>query len=144
VCSIDFASISTIFWLDFGMWYLYCFFFNNTTYLCVNDNWSLNKNNKFQMLLILGNCMGGVMVRFSIHMWYFYSATSLHWNNSLQVDMLLHSDTLSRFWGNQSFLLIVACLVKKQQIQFFVLGLQLTIYHMWIENANHYTTHAVT
>jgi hypothetical protein len=23
-----------------------------------------------------------------------------HWNNSLRVDMSLHSDTLSRFWAN--------------------------------------------
>jgi len=28
-----------------------------------------------------------------------------HWNNSLQVDMSLHSDTISRFRANQSFLL---------------------------------------
>jgi hypothetical protein len=27
-----------------------------------------------------------------------------HWNNSLQVDMSLHSDILSRFWAHQSLL----------------------------------------
>jgi hypothetical protein len=41
-----------------------------------------------------------------------------HWNNSLRVDMSLHSDTLFWFWANQSllFLLNAAWLVEKQQI----------------------------
>ena len=30
-----------------------------------------------------------------------------HWNNNLWTDMLLHSDTLSWFWANQSLLLIL-------------------------------------
>ena len=41
-----------------------------------------------------------------------------HWNNSLWVDMSLHSDTLSWFQANQSllFALNTVCLVEKQQI----------------------------
>ena len=41
-----------------------------------------------------------------------------HWNNSLRVDMSLHSDTLFWFRANQSliFLLNAACLAEKQQI----------------------------
>jgi hypothetical protein len=41
-----------------------------------------------------------------------------HWNNSPQIDMSPHSDTLSRFRANQSlfFLLTAAYLAKKQQI----------------------------
>ena len=40
-----------------------------------------------------------------------------HWNNSLQVDMSLHSDTLFWFLANQSllFLLNAAFLAEKQQ-----------------------------
>jgi len=39
-----------------------------------------------------------------------------HWNNSQQVDMSLHSETLSLSRANQSllFLLNVACLAEKQ------------------------------
>ena len=39
-----------------------------------------------------------------------------HWNNSLWVDMSLHSDTLS--WANQFllFLFNAECLTEKQQI----------------------------
>ena len=42
-----------------------------------------------------------------------------HWNNSLRVDMSLHSDTLSWFRANQRmlFLLNAASLVEKQCIQ---------------------------
>ena len=41
-----------------------------------------------------------------------------HWNNSPQIDMSPHSDTLSWFRANQSllFLLNAACLAEKQQI----------------------------
>jgi hypothetical protein len=41
-----------------------------------------------------------------------------HWNNSPQVDMLPHADTLSWFQANQSllFLLNAECLAEKQQI----------------------------
>ena len=41
-----------------------------------------------------------------------------HWNNSLPVDMSLHSNTLFWFRANQSllFLLNAACLAEKQQI----------------------------
>ena len=41
-----------------------------------------------------------------------------HWINSLRVDMLFHSGTLSLFRANQSllFLLNAACLAEKQQI----------------------------
>ena len=42
----------------------------------------------------------------------------VYWNNSLWVDMFPHSDTLSRFWANQSFLLLLnmVCLGKNKQI----------------------------
>ena len=41
-----------------------------------------------------------------------------HWNNSPQVEMSPHSDTLFWFRVNQSFLLFLnaACLAEKQQI----------------------------
>ena len=41
-----------------------------------------------------------------------------HWNNSLQIDMSPHSDTLSRFHANQSllFLFNAVCIAEKQQI----------------------------
>jgi len=46
----------------------------------------------------------------------------VHWNNSPQIDMSPHSDTLPWFWANQSllFLLIVACSAEKQQIPIFI------------------------
>jgi hypothetical protein len=41
-----------------------------------------------------------------------------HWNNSPQLDMLLHSDILSWSWANQSSLLLLnaVCSAVKQQI----------------------------
>jgi hypothetical protein len=50
------------------------------------------------------------------HDWIFILLS--HWNNSLWVDMSLHSDILSWFWANQSLLLlhIAVCLAEKQQI----------------------------
>ena len=73
-----------------------------------------------------------------------------HWNNSSQIDMLPHSDTLNWFQANQSlvFLLNAACLAEKQQISIIVFGLtwsglKPTIYRNWGEYANHYTTNAV-
>ena len=41
-----------------------------------------------------------------------------HWNNSQQVDMSLHPDTLTLFLANQSLLLLrkAVCLVEKQQL----------------------------
>ena len=60
-----------------------------------------------------------------------------HRNNSLWVDMTLHSDTLFWFRANQPllFLLHAACLVEKQQKNSFIVfglilpGLEHTIYH---------------
>ena len=48
-----------------------------------------------------------------------------HWNNSYQVEMLLHSDTLSWFRAIQSLLLLQndAYLAEKQQIPILVFGL---------------------
>jgi hypothetical protein len=64
--------------------------------------------------------------------------------------MSLHSDTLSRFWNNQSliFLLNAACIADKHQIPILVFDLtrpwfELTIYHTQGEYANHYATDAV-
>jgi hypothetical protein len=55
--------------------------------------------------------------------------SSLHWNNSLRVDMSPHSDTLSWFRVNQSllFLLNAACATKKQQIT-----------NLWAKNTTQY------
>jgi hypothetical protein len=41
-----------------------------------------------------------------------------NWNNSPQIDMLPHSDALSWFWANQSFLFLLdaAFLAEKQQM----------------------------
>ena len=55
--------------------------------------------------------------------WIFIVLT--HRNNNPQIDMSLHSDTLSRFWSNQSLLCVfyAVFLVEKQQIpilQFWV------------------------
>jgi hypothetical protein len=65
--------------------------------------------------------------------------------------MLLHSDTLFRFQANPYLLLLLkaACLVEKLQIYNFIVfvltwpGLEPTIYPIWGEHANHYTTDAV-
>jgi hypothetical protein len=52
-----------------------------------------------------------------------YQTNAAHWNNSLSVNMSLHSDTLSRFRTNQSLLLFlnVASLAEKQQISILIL-----------------------
>ena len=72
-----------------------------------------------------------------------------HWNNSPQIDMLLHSGTLFWFRANQSLLLLLnaACLAEKNT-NFIVFGLtrpgfESTIYHTPGQHANHYTTDAV-
>ena len=41
-----------------------------------------------------------------------------YWNNTPQIDISLHSDTLFLFWANQSFLLLLNAvyLAEKQQI----------------------------
>jgi hypothetical protein len=48
----------------------------------------------------------------------FFFIVLAHWNNNLQIDISIHSSTLSWFRANQSllFLLNVVCLAKKQQI----------------------------
>jgi hypothetical protein len=73
-----------------------------------------------------------------------------HWNNSLRVDMSLHSDTLFWFRVIQSllFLLNAACLVEKQQILILVFSLtrprfEPMIYPTRGEHANRYATDAV-
>jgi hypothetical protein len=62
-----------------------------------------------------------IMMRFALYQinllsWIFIMLA--HWNNSQQVDMSLHSDTLVWFRANQSllFLLNAVCLAEKQQI----------------------------
>jgi hypothetical protein len=61
--------------------------------------------------------------------------------------MLLHSDTLSWFWANQSwlFLLNAVCLAYKKQTPVLYsgltqTGLDPTIYHTQSEHANLFTT----
>jgi len=71
-----------------------------------------------------------------------------HWNNSLWVDISLHSDTLSRSQATQSliFLLNATCLAEKQQITILMafsltwLELEPTIYHTRGEQANYNDT----
>ena len=70
-----------------------------------------------------------------------------HWNNSSQIDMSPHSDTLSWFRANHSllFFLNAACLAEKQQIPKF--------HNLWFDpirtltldlsHSNHYTTDVV-
>jgi hypothetical protein len=67
----------------------------------------------------------------------FYTVLA-YWNNSLQVDMSLHSDTLSKIRTMKSWLLLLntVCLAEKQQIP-ILLSL------VWPEHAYHYTTDAV-
>jgi hypothetical protein len=71
-----------------------------------------------------------------------------HWNNSLQVDMLLHSDILYQFLAQWSLFLLLdaACLAANTNFIVFDLprlGLESTIYHSWGRHANLYTTDAV-
>ena len=73
-----------------------------------------------------------------------------HWNNSPQIDVSSHSDTLSWFRANQFllFLLIAVCLAEKQQIPILVFSLtrsvlEPTSYCTRGEHANHYTTNVV-
>ena len=73
-----------------------------------------------------------------------------YWNNSLWIDMLPHSDTLSWFHDEQSlpYLLDTACLAEMQQISillsgFTQQGLEPTIYCTRGKYANLYTTDVV-
>jgi hypothetical protein len=56
--------------------------------------------------------------------WVFFIVLA-YWNNSPQIDMSLHSDSLFWLWANQSLILLLnaACLTKKQQILISVFGL---------------------
>jgi hypothetical protein len=60
------------------------------------------------------NYVGFVLDKHAYWQLDFYSTSSLK-QQSTQVDMLLYTDTLSRFWGNKSllFLLKAACLAQK-------------------------------
>lgn len=64
-----------------------------------------------------------------------------HWNNSLQVDTSLHSDT-SGFPTNQSWFLLlnVAFFAEKLQIPIlkFLVLLKPTVYHTLVKNDNHF------
>jgi len=67
-----------------------------------------------------------------------------HWNNSLQVDILLHSDILFQFQDNESLLLLLtaAFLADKQQMSIlkcFVWPEPMN-YHSQGEHAYHDTT----
>ena len=54
----------------------------------------------------------------NIMTWFFIGLA--HWNNSLQVKISLHSDTLSWFHATQSLLLLLnaACFTEEQEILF--------------------------
>jgi hypothetical protein len=73
-----------------------------------------------------------------------------HWNNSSQVQMSLHFDTLAWFQTNQYLPLLInaACLVEKQQIPISIfgwtwLGFEPMVYHTRGKHANYYTTDTV-
>ena len=89
------------------------------------------------------------------------TTSALYWTNSLSwicivqahgnysplIDMSPNSDTLSWFRANQSLpiLLNAACLAEKQHISidnlwFYQIGIEPTIYHTRGKHANHYTT----
>jgi hypothetical protein len=70
-----------------------------------------------------------------------------HWNNSSQVDMLLHSNTLSWFRAHQSLLLVLLLSRGAANTNFIALGvnkpgLESKIYNTWGEHAtsNYYAT----
>jgi hypothetical protein len=90
--------------------------------------------------------------------WLLFNANSAifqlyHGENKLIFnEMMMRSalGTLFRFRANQSllFLLNATCLAEKQQILILVFGLtwpglELTVYHIWDEHADHYATDAV-
>ena len=71
-----------------------------------------------------------------------------HWNDSLRVDMSLHSDTLSCFRANQSLLLLLSAGCLAEMYQFYSLwfeptGSKTTINHTRGQHANHYITDVV-
>ena len=70
-----------------------------------------------------------------------------YWKSSSQVDISLHSDTLSWFRANQSLLLTLRpdCLKEKQQIPFVLywVWLDRCLNHTRDEHTNHYTTDTV-
>ena len=66
-----------------------------------------------------------------------------HWNNTPLVNMLLHSDALSWFGANQSWLFLLNATCLEQNFTFFCLtvtrqGLEPTIYRTRGEHADHY------
>ena len=64
-----------------------------------------------------------------------------HWNNSLQVNILLLSKTLSWFWADQSFLNTVYRVPSREVANTGTnRGLKSTIYHSQGTHVNHYTT----
>jgi hypothetical protein len=70
---------------------------------------------------------------------------SAHWNNRPRIDMSTHSDTLSRFWANQSSLCLLntTYLAEKQQIPIILFEwFEPTIYRTRGEHTNPYTTDA--
>ena len=99
----------------------------NSIYL-YNDGWSewllLNANSAIFQLYHGENKLifNETMMRSALYYTSMLSELDFlvlaHWNNSPQVDMSLHSDTLLWFGANQSllFLLNTACLAEKQQI----------------------------
>jgi len=80
--------------------------------------------------------------------WIFIVLLLAHWNNSPQIYMSPHSDTVSRFRANQYllFLLNGLCLEEKQQMPILVIGLTdrgSNLRSTTLEHASHYTTDAV-
>jgi hypothetical protein len=89
-------------------------------------------------------------VRFLLDQQVGFCIVVAHWNNSLQIDMLLHSDTLSWFRAIQSALSPYCCVLcgEATNTNFIVFGLTRSglepmIYRTPDEYANHYSTDAV-
>ena len=65
-----------------------------------------------------------------------------HWNNSILVEMSLHSET--SFWFRSQPFFVHACLEEKQQIPGLAWpGIRTSIYHTRDMHSNHYTTEVV-
>ena len=65
-----------------------------------------------------------------------------HWNNSILVEMSLHSET--SFWFRSQPFFVHACLEEKQQIPGLAWpGIRTSIYHTRDKHSNHYTTEVV-
>jgi len=89
----------------------------------VSDCWLRQSKQFFSYIMArtIYNVMWLMSVLYLINMLSRIFIVLAHWNNSSWLEILLNSDTSSRFWAKQSFLihLNIVCLEEKQQIQIF-------------------------